>query len=32
MAWGTSRDGHPQLWAAVLGHHCPLRKGFPPSI
>ena len=28
-ALGTSRDGPPQLWAAVLGPHRPLSKTFP---
>lgn len=26
MAWGTPRDGHPQLWAAVPTLHCPLKS------
>lgn len=28
MALGTSREGHPQLWEAVLGPHQSLSEEF----
>jgi len=32
MVLSTSRDGHPQLWAAVPLPHCALSVEFLPNV